>query len=393
MGDFFFPFCSFPFFSFLFLSFNLSLLSGSALLCFSSVHIVGSLTAKLPSIIYRRYTQRHQYISVLWSFQQMLSLKTSKTVSIKSRDKCASLHHMCREPYVGTAGIKIEKDTHHLPGSNTTQSMLDAMQLLPGKWGQLVSSSAMDNIPSSANTSHAKHSMLIHMSFGVICIWFVVSLELQKGMPRVLRWIEPTHERDQGRAPPTFALCNFLGFSWHSEGEKKKPSLFTYLLILLIMSSDTELILAWSRPNLWVAPAENVLTKKAPSEPCLYIQRNCGAVRKLPTLYQFAPICVHPFIIFYTLPFFEHDIGRGLLWIKCPSLSKPTESWPEFRRVSNSSVVACEASNCADLCRSVAGLYSHCAWTLKSWSSTDICCKTPMIHAKYKLETLLISPL
>ena len=30
---------------------NLSLLSASALLCFSSVHIVGSLTSKLPSII------------------------------------------------------------------------------------------------------------------------------------------------------------------------------------------------------------------------------------------------------------------------------------------------------------------------------------------------------
>ena len=34
------------------LSSNLSLLSASALLCFSSVHIVGSLTSKLPSIIY-----------------------------------------------------------------------------------------------------------------------------------------------------------------------------------------------------------------------------------------------------------------------------------------------------------------------------------------------------
>ena len=33
------------------LSSNLSLLSASALLCFSSVHIVGSLTSKLPSII------------------------------------------------------------------------------------------------------------------------------------------------------------------------------------------------------------------------------------------------------------------------------------------------------------------------------------------------------
>ena len=35
------------------LSSNLSLLSASSLLCFSSVHIVGSLTSKLPSNIYR----------------------------------------------------------------------------------------------------------------------------------------------------------------------------------------------------------------------------------------------------------------------------------------------------------------------------------------------------
>ena len=34
------------------LSSNLSLLSASSLLCFSSVHIVGSLTSKLPSTIY-----------------------------------------------------------------------------------------------------------------------------------------------------------------------------------------------------------------------------------------------------------------------------------------------------------------------------------------------------
>ena len=40
----------FLFYSSLFSS-NLSLLSASALLCFSSVHIVGSLTSKLPSII------------------------------------------------------------------------------------------------------------------------------------------------------------------------------------------------------------------------------------------------------------------------------------------------------------------------------------------------------
>ena len=41
---------SYSFFSTL-LSSNLPLLSASSLLCFSSVHIVGSLTSKLPSII------------------------------------------------------------------------------------------------------------------------------------------------------------------------------------------------------------------------------------------------------------------------------------------------------------------------------------------------------
>ena len=35
------------------LSSNLSLLSASALLCFSSVHIFGSVTSKLPSVIHR----------------------------------------------------------------------------------------------------------------------------------------------------------------------------------------------------------------------------------------------------------------------------------------------------------------------------------------------------
>ena len=43
------------------LSSNLSLLSASALLCFSSVHIVGSLTSKLPSMIYMRFCM---YLSV-----------------------------------------------------------------------------------------------------------------------------------------------------------------------------------------------------------------------------------------------------------------------------------------------------------------------------------------
>ena len=45
------------------LSSNLSLLSASALLCFSSVHIVGSLTSKLPSIIciFSNYIQLKSY--------------------------------------------------------------------------------------------------------------------------------------------------------------------------------------------------------------------------------------------------------------------------------------------------------------------------------------------
>ena len=38
----------------LFSSSNLPLLSASSLLCFSSVHIVGSLTSKLPSNIYKQ---------------------------------------------------------------------------------------------------------------------------------------------------------------------------------------------------------------------------------------------------------------------------------------------------------------------------------------------------
>ena len=50
------------------LSSNLSLLSASALLCFSSVHIVGSLTSKLPSIIYIIiYTIIYIYIIFVFS--------------------------------------------------------------------------------------------------------------------------------------------------------------------------------------------------------------------------------------------------------------------------------------------------------------------------------------
>ena len=44
------------------LSSNLSLLSASALLCFSSAHIVGSLTSKLPSTINYLYDDMYIYI-------------------------------------------------------------------------------------------------------------------------------------------------------------------------------------------------------------------------------------------------------------------------------------------------------------------------------------------
>ena len=45
------------------LSSNLSLLSASSLLCFSSVHIVGSLTSKLPSILTLEVSLNENYIN------------------------------------------------------------------------------------------------------------------------------------------------------------------------------------------------------------------------------------------------------------------------------------------------------------------------------------------
>ena len=47
------------------LSSNLPLLSASALLCFSSLHIVGSLTSKLPSIIYTVYHSSFPVFAIL----------------------------------------------------------------------------------------------------------------------------------------------------------------------------------------------------------------------------------------------------------------------------------------------------------------------------------------
>ena len=53
------------------LSSNLSLLCASALLCFSSVHIVGSLTSKLPSIMIPK--------SVEQKWKQQMMFKASKS--------------------------------------------------------------------------------------------------------------------------------------------------------------------------------------------------------------------------------------------------------------------------------------------------------------------------
>ena len=49
------------------LSSNLSLLSASSLLCFSSVHIVGSLTSKLPSVIYLLSGMIYNYITLIYT--------------------------------------------------------------------------------------------------------------------------------------------------------------------------------------------------------------------------------------------------------------------------------------------------------------------------------------
>ena len=61
------------------LSSNLSLLSPSALLCFSSVHIVGSLTSKLPSI---SYLQDGPPSDVSWFIHTMNTSSLSIVISI-----------------------------------------------------------------------------------------------------------------------------------------------------------------------------------------------------------------------------------------------------------------------------------------------------------------------
>ena len=61
------------------LSTNLPLLSASALLCFSSVHIVGSLTSKLPSIILVSCTIIQSY----WAVDCYLWVQRSSTLGLQ----------------------------------------------------------------------------------------------------------------------------------------------------------------------------------------------------------------------------------------------------------------------------------------------------------------------
>ena len=77
------------------LSSNLSLLSASALLCFSSVHIVGSLTSKLPSITVITYCILLLYIMFLFDCvyddQSYCNLQESKTITAMPNVPCQHL--------------------------------------------------------------------------------------------------------------------------------------------------------------------------------------------------------------------------------------------------------------------------------------------------------------
>ena len=94
-----------------FLSSNLSLLSASALLCFSSVHIVGSLTSKLPSInvsfclsiylqVWKRsysWTWQHQKLCNSARLPQFLNLTTSKTQQFCETSSIFQVDHIKNE--------------------------------------------------------------------------------------------------------------------------------------------------------------------------------------------------------------------------------------------------------------------------------------------------------
>ena len=76
------------------LSSNLPLLSASPLLCFSSVHIVGSLTSKLPSINksnkYKQILFRHD-LSTSWPLIQISHTKKGRDAAFSSERILAAI--------------------------------------------------------------------------------------------------------------------------------------------------------------------------------------------------------------------------------------------------------------------------------------------------------------
>ena len=69
------------------LSSNLSLLSASSLLCFSSVHIVGSLTSKLPSITYCAYVY-FIHIQCIINLQPLITPKSETFLRSPKSETC-----------------------------------------------------------------------------------------------------------------------------------------------------------------------------------------------------------------------------------------------------------------------------------------------------------------
>ena len=86
---------------------NLSLLSASALLCFSSVHIVGSLTSKLPSIIYI-YIERERVRQLgLWHSQ------LNGTIKIDPNHQPVYVYNSC--VFICSVSFAVKKRTNCLP--------------------------------------------------------------------------------------------------------------------------------------------------------------------------------------------------------------------------------------------------------------------------------------
>ena len=90
------------------LSSNLPLLSASSLLCFSSVHIVGSLTSKLPSIIYL-----YIYVYGIKLSIRMYVRTYQRTLFL---DTCLRLTNPCKDP-----PVKGRPHTHPRSGSRSAE--------------------------------------------------------------------------------------------------------------------------------------------------------------------------------------------------------------------------------------------------------------------------------